>query len=74
MALKHDTTHPKPSLWGADHTTGDEEEGDALRYRSGEWVAEKPSGGMQVVMRVGISNPPEPVLTPAGDGWVYAEV
>ncbi len=32
------------------------------------------SGGRRVVMRPGITSPPEPVSNPDGDGWVYMEV
>ena len=73
MALRHDSTHPRPNLWGSDHTTGDESEGDHLVYRDGEWVAEAIPRRI-VVMRPGITNPPEPVVNVDGDGWVYAEL
>ena len=72
MALRHDATHPRPALCGADHTTGNENEGDILQFVGGEWVSVYKKTA-QVVMRPGITNPPEPVLTPTGDGWVYAE-
>lgn len=70
MALTHDTTEPRSALWGADHTTGTESEGDLLVYRSGEWQTAASNGG-QVVMVSGVT-PPDPVLNSAGDDWVYS--
>ena len=57
MALRHDTTEPRPALWGSTHTTGDEVEGDALRYRSGAWVAEAPTTSGEILVSDTVAAP-----------------
>ena len=69
MALRHDTTEPRAALWGTDHTTGDESEGDVLTYTGGEWVAGSGSTG-EVLMTTGVV-PPDPLLNSAGTDWMY---
>lgn len=57
MALRHDTTEPRPAVWGADHTTGDEVEGDTLVYRSGAWVAEAQTTSGEILINDSIVGP-----------------
>lgn len=71
MGIKHDASHPRGALWGADHIVDGAAEGDTLLYEGGEWVAAPPTGG-EVLMVTGIDNPPEPLLNSAGDDWMYS--
>lgn len=80
MPIRHNTDTPRSSLWNNDHVggLGDLDDvtltgvavGDYIKWDGTSWV---PVGATIVVMRPGITNPPEPVLNPDGDGWVYAE-
>lgn len=80
MPIRHDTTAPRSSLWNNDHDGNLDDlddvdmtgvsAGDYIKWNGTSWVA---VGATIVVMRPGITNPPEPVLNVDGDGWVYAE-
>jgi len=81
MSIRHDTTAPRSSLWDNDNVGGidDLDDVDAtgltaedyLKWDGTQWTV---VGPRIVVMRPGITNPPEPVLNVAGDGWVYSEL
>lgn len=88
MAIRHDTSHPRSSLWGNDHvgdlddlddvSAGAPTTDDLIQWSGSAWVARSLSAvgvsPRRVTMRVGITDPPEPVSNVNGDGWVYAEV
>lgn len=71
--FKHDRNAPRDSLWNTSHTTGTEVTGDHLVYDGTKWDSARPKHAI-VVMRPGLTDPPEPVLNVAGDGWVYSVV
>ena len=89
MAIRHDTTEPRSALWDNDHV-GDLDDlddvtvpsptlNDILQWNGSAWVnvatsTIATSSGRRVVMRPGITSPPEPVSNVDGDGWVYMEV
>lgn len=70
MGLKHDITEPRSALWGSEHSTGDENYHDMLRWNGSEWEAVARTWG-EVIMTTGVT-PPDPVLNSDGDDWVYS--
>lgn len=85
MAIRHNTTAPRSSLWNNDHsgnvndlddvTAPSPTTGDHLEWNGSAWVNAAPTyiAARYVVMRPGITSPPEPVSNVDGDGWVYME-
>ena len=77
MGIKHDVTHPRGALWGADHVVAGAAEGDILKYIGGEWV---PIGGAasglgrEVLMQTGVADPPDPLISTDGTDWLYGAV